>query len=130
VLLLIVGTAIAGVCAIRRHGLPTAVRLSQAIERGESPGSAMVDHALVVMAGMLLVAPGVLTDVLGGLLLVPPLRRLVAFWGLGLLRPQTWDDQRRPPGDGHGGQVIDGEFERVDERDTSPRRPPSPPHIS
>lgn len=43
----------------------------------EDPLSPLVDQALVAVAAVLLILPGFLTDALGGLLLIPPLRRAV-----------------------------------------------------
>ena len=51
-------------------------RLSQAVEQGRPPGREVVDGALVVLGGGLLIVPGFITDVLGLALLIPPLRGL------------------------------------------------------
>ena len=120
VLLLIVATAILGIVAIRQHGFTMARRMAEAIEQGQSPGGPVLEGALVVLAGTLLVAPGLITDGLGLLLLIPPLRRVVAKWGAGMLFDGlTVDDSMAPTGEG---TVIDGEFQRLDEDADDPPR--------
>ncbi len=71
-LLWIVASALLGWLAIRTKGFRP---------RGRRPGGelgGMIEGGLVVVAGILLIFPGPLTDVLGLLLLVPALRRRVA----------------------------------------------------
>jgi UPF0716 protein FxsA len=76
VLLVLVGSA-AGLWLLRREGLGALRDL-----RGRRPGTlapaAAADRALKVVAAVLLVVPGLLTDVAGVLLLVPPVRAAVA----------------------------------------------------
>jgi UPF0716 family protein affecting phage T7 exclusion len=52
-------------------------RLPEQIERGEEPGQALFDSAVRFLGGALLVVPGILTDLTGLLLLIPPIRRRV-----------------------------------------------------
>jgi UPF0716 protein FxsA len=117
---LIIVTGVLGVWAIRRHGLVAARRMAEAAERGEAPAPNLLDGALVVLAGMLLVAPGLITDTLGLTLLFPAVRRAIAAWSSRALfpHPPHEPETRRHPG---GGSVIDGEFERLDEHDLGPR---------
>jgi UPF0716 protein FxsA len=51
------------------------------LRQGKLPTNALVDGALILIAGVLLITPGVLTDVMAFALLVPPLRRAVK-WGV------------------------------------------------
>jgi len=120
VFVLILATGTLGVWAIRQHGLAAARRMAEAAEHGEPPEANLVDGALVVLAGMLLVAPGLITDTLGLLLLIPPIRWAVAAWSTRSLFPMEAHGPATPraPGDG---PIIEGEFERLDERDTGRR---------
>jgi UPF0716 protein FxsA len=84
----------------------------------------------------LLLTPGLITDVAALLLLVPPIRRVIALWSVQwLLRTanvrvreygdgptSASDTPGRPPGGTADGPVIEGEFERLDERPTGPQR--------
>ncbi len=76
-LLLVLAGCATGLWLLRREGLGAVQDL-----RGRRPGTlapaVAADRALKVVAALLLVVPGLLTDVLGLLLLVPPVRAAVA----------------------------------------------------
>jgi UPF0716 protein FxsA len=74
----------------------------------------MLDSYFVIMAGLLLIIPGLISDVIGLLLLVPPVRR----WCIRRVVPELYDhplvsgrerrvEPRQPT-------VIDGTYERHD----------------
>lgn len=68
-------TAAVGLYAARGQGLAALERF----QRGGIPGHAEVlDGPLLVVAALCLVVPGFITDAVGALLLIPPVRRLVA----------------------------------------------------
>ncbi len=75
VLLLIVSWP-AGVWLVRAEGRAAWRRLSAAVAAGRPPGREVLDGALVVAGGGLLIVPGFITDVIGILLLAPPTRAL------------------------------------------------------
>lgn len=74
---LIVVTGIAGSYLARREGLNTWRRLNERLNAGDLPGKELIDGVIILMAGALLVTPGVLTDVVGFLGLLPPTRALI-----------------------------------------------------
>lgn len=74
---LIVATGIAGSYLARREGLNTWQRLNKRLQSGDLPGKELVDGVIILVAGALLVTPGVLTDVVGFIGLLPPTRALV-----------------------------------------------------
>ncbi len=78
VLLLIVSWPI-GILAVRSQGRAVWRRLASAVAVGRAPGREVLDGALVLLGGALLIVPGFITDVIGIGLLVPlsraPLRR-------------------------------------------------------
>ena len=55
---------------------PQPDRVSADLEAGRAPAAAMVDGLLAFIAAVLLVVPGVLTDVVASPLLFPPSRRV------------------------------------------------------
>jgi UPF0716 protein FxsA len=79
--LLIVGWPL-GIWAIRAEGRGVLRRMAAAVNEGRVPGREVLDGALVLLGGTLLMIPGFITDVIGLLLLLPParipLRRLLA----------------------------------------------------
>lgn len=74
-LALIVVTGVLGASLARRQGLGVLRSLQEETAAGRLPASSLVDGALILVAGALLVTPGVLTDAFGFLCLVPAFRR-------------------------------------------------------
>ena len=74
---LVVLTGAAGAYLARREGVGVLGRIRADLQAGRMPGPAMVDAVIILVAGVLLVTPGVLTDVVGFLCLVPATRRLI-----------------------------------------------------
>lgn len=75
---LVLLTGFAGAALARREGARAWFRIHEALGRGELPGLALLEALLVFVAGLLLVTPGVLTDCVGLLLLLPPVRTSAA----------------------------------------------------
>jgi UPF0716 protein FxsA len=67
-------TGVVGAALAKREGLKTLARIQAELSAGTIPAGPMVDGLLILIAAALLVTPGVLTDVVGFLLLVPPAR--------------------------------------------------------
>jgi UPF0716 protein FxsA len=89
-----------GAAIMRRQGFSLLAEIRMTIGQGKMPARALADAMLVGTAGVLLVLPGYLTDVIGLLLLVPPLRH----WCYALLARRLI---RRPPGKpGTGGPRV------------------------
>jgi UPF0716 protein FxsA len=73
---LLILVSVVGAWLCKREGLGVLRRLQQAVDRGQLPHRELVDGALILFAGALLLTPGFLTDCLGVLLLLPPTRVL------------------------------------------------------
>lgn len=71
-------TGIVGGTMAKREGLRVYRKWRQALERFETPEEGILDGILVLVGGTLLITPGVLTDTLGFVLLLPPTRRAAA----------------------------------------------------
>lgn len=74
---LILATGFIGSLLARREGLSVWRRLNQQMAKGGLPGKEIVDGVIILVAGALLITPGVLTDVVGFLGLLPPTRALI-----------------------------------------------------
>jgi UPF0716 protein FxsA len=74
---LVLGTGVAGSYLARREGLSTWRRLNDEMAGGALPGKELLDGVIILVAGALLVTPGVITDVIGFLGLIPPTRYLI-----------------------------------------------------
>ncbi|MFH1530530.1 MAG: FxsA family protein [Pseudomonadota bacterium] len=110
VLGLILFTGVVGWSLVKQQGLATVRRIREETAQGRIPAAEMVAGLCLVAAGLLLVTPGFLTDVAGFLLLVPPLRRLLARQLMRRFQHRIVTmQQRRGPASGGGGDgnVID-----------------------
>lgn len=126
---LLFGMAALGTALLNRQGISAMRRASESLAAGRPPVGAAVDGLFLGVAALLLITPGFLSDILGLLLLIPPLRRLIASTLLRkLLDGGTVvvyrEEGRSWPGDAGGsgghrdgpsgrGVVIETEYERV-----------------
>ncbi|MES1179675.1 MAG: FxsA family protein [Hyphomicrobium sp.] len=114
-MLLLIAAAVLGATVIREQGLSVAARIFEVMREGRIPLEPMLDSYVVVMAGLLLIIPGLISDVIGLLLLIAPLRRLLIRAAVPGLYEHPLVSGR---GDGRGGArrppVIEGTFERHD----------------
>ncbi|MHC5110715.1 MAG: FxsA family protein [Planctomycetota bacterium] len=82
--LIVITTGLLGAYLARREGIRALVRIQQSMGSGDSPTEAMWDAGMIVVAGIVLVTPGILTDIFGFSLLIPPIRRVfrqvIANW--------------------------------------------------
>lgn len=135
---LIVVTAIVGTSVLRSQGFAVLRRCQEALAQGRPPIEPVVDGFFLLVAGLLLIAPGLITDSLGVGLLVPPVRRAVARWSLQTLRanatvgggvfsgPDYETGQRQPQNSARPGSrrqdapIIEGDYERVDDPTGAP----------
>jgi UPF0716 protein FxsA len=76
----LIAIALFGIWLVKREGLGTWRRAQAQMRAGEIPAAEAVDGALIAGAGLLLIVPGFVTDVIGLLLLLPPLRWPVRRW--------------------------------------------------
>ena len=112
---LVVFTAVLGVMLLRFQGISTMQRVQATLARGEVPAVPMLEGALLLVAGALLLTPGFVTDAIGFLLLIPPLRQaLVRAWLRRFIVPPRGPGGPRPPED-QGPRTIEGEFRREDD---------------
>jgi len=107
-LALVLLSAFGGLAIIRAQGLATLRRVRVALDCGELPAADLFDGACLVMAGVLLIVPGFITDSIALLVLLPPvrtaLRRRLGGWLVGRRA------DRHPPM-----VVIEGEFTEMDD---------------
>lgn len=130
---IIVANAILGATLLRVQGLSALAQAQQSLARGEPPVGAALDAVGLLVAGALMITPGLVTDAAAFLLLVPPLRRALVgallrrlarssslhvrvFHGAGFQDPGEAD--AGAPGGRRGGKpetIIDAEFEVLDD---------------
>lgn len=113
---LIILSAFVGLSVLR--GQQARIMLVQQGVLRLSPGALLAEGAFRLLAGVLLIAPGFLTDALGLVLLVPPVQRAI----LGGLAARAQGARPGPQDD-----IIDGEFRVHDPQ--QPAHDPDRPRI-
>ncbi|MEW4568149.1 FxsA family protein [Tautonia sp. JC769] len=120
----ILATGILGASLARSQGLGVVRELQQSLARGQFPARSLIDGAMILAGGAMLLTPGFLTDLVGLSLLIPLsrnlYRRMINSWFLhsaqrGATRVRFHsefapgpDRPGRGPGPGPGhGPVID-----------------------
>jgi UPF0716 protein FxsA len=71
---IVIATGVAGSALVRWQGWKVFERIRDNMRDGRVPADSLIDGFLVLMAGILFVMPGVVTDLAGIALLIPPLR--------------------------------------------------------
>ena len=74
---LVLLTGIVGASMAKREGLSVIQQIQEASVNGEPPADKLVEGLMVLVGGILLVTPGILTDVFGLSLIFPLSRRLL-----------------------------------------------------
>ena len=74
---LIVGTGVLGAALARQQGLAVLRRVQEELAANRLPTGPLVDGLIILIAGALLMTPGILTDGVGFLCLVPGSRTLI-----------------------------------------------------
>lgn len=167
-ILIVIGTAALGTWLLHSQGMETLRRVLTSMDEGKPPVTPVLEGFVLLVAGLLLLTPGVLTDTLGFILLIPPVRQLIVRFGLNKFvfvtvggrswsadgrnagpnqepggsepwnetwtetRSETWAESeaaaRGRPGprparpSASEGPIIEGEYERLEERTVDPRR--------
>jgi UPF0716 protein FxsA len=76
-LALIILTGIVGATLARMEGLRVLRQMQQDLGQGRMPAPYLLDGLMILVAGALLITPGLITDTVGFLLLVPPFRAVL-----------------------------------------------------
>ncbi|WP_417518927.1 FxsA family protein [Minwuia sp.] len=126
-LAIILLTGIAGTVLLRIQGFGVVRRIQQQADEGKVPVFELFEGLCLFAAGLLLLTPGFVTDTVGFLLFLPPVRKAMAAFiatrirvrGAGRFQFGTG----RPGGPGHGphrgpgdgqGPIIDGDYQPVE----------------
>jgi UPF0716 protein FxsA len=111
-ILLSIFTAILGASLVRLQGFSVLMRARGMMARGEAPAIEMLEGMALAITGFALLLPGFITDAIGFLLLITPIRRALIIKGLlrgGVMRPASGAQSHT-----HQHIEIEGEFRRED----------------
>jgi UPF0716 protein FxsA len=127
-LVLLVGIGVLGMMLVRRQGLATIARVQASLQAGRLPVADVFEGVCILVAGLLLALPGLLSDAAGVALLLPPFRRLLykalarRLGDPAVLARGGPTPRRR----GVGVEVIEGQYEEVGPAPTTPLPPRGP----
>ena len=76
-ILIVVLTGILGAILTRSQGLATLSRIRSSLQRGILPANELFDGALILVGGLFLLTPGIITDIFGLAVLVPQTRHII-----------------------------------------------------
>lgn len=122
---LVVFTAVLGAWLLRIQGFSTLRRIQQTLNQGGLPAVELLEGALLLVAGALLLTPGFFTDAIGFACLVPAFRRAMImramrrFFTPNGTQNSDFNSFTQPPRRSkrskHQTQTIEGEYTREDD---------------
>ncbi|NMH60824.1 FxsA family protein [Alteromonas ponticola] len=127
---LVLLSAFIGAYFVRREGVHTLRTAQQKMQSNQLPGQEMLEGLMLVVAGVLLVTPGFITDIFGLLLVLPPSRKLFAkklkkhlsmqvVSGAGFQSHQFYQSSAQPRRSEE--DVIEGEYQEKSDNDNNKR---------
>lgn len=126
-ILLTIVTGVVGSRLASRQGWRTFERIQREMSGGRMPTDSLVDAFMILAAGLLLMTPGILTDLFGFSLLIPMCRKLYRGWLIAWFKRnvtvQTFHSQTFTGGfadrnEAQSGEVIDSYvIEKSEEED-------------
>ena len=99
-ILIVILTGLLGASLARLEGIKTMTKVRDSLNRGDLPAEEMLDAMLIFVAGVVLLTPGLITDLAGLALLVPKAR----YWFKRWLRKKF--DEWLEKTNGRGGMSI------------------------
>jgi UPF0716 protein FxsA len=113
---LAVVAGISGITLLQRQGLALMMAARNQFAHGEIPVAATFDALCLTFAGVMFILPGFLTDAVGILLLLPPVRTGLRWW----LTSRIGRPAGRPPQQGPssgGSPIIEAEYRVIGDND-------------
>lgn len=130
---IVVLTAVLGTWLVRTQGAMAMGNLRKSFSELDDPTEPLAHGAMILLAGALLLTPGFFTDGVGFALLMPPVRHAafeylrkrvhVQRFDMGSQGPQSRQNSRHS-------DIIDGEFQEIDEDAPVIKPPKKPTHQS
>lgn len=115
---LVVLTAAIGAWLVRQQGISVIARIKDNLDKNQPPAVEMLEGAMLLITGVALLLPGFVTDAIGFLLLIPPLRRWIIIYWLKRSGVMTADGVTVVRETQTTTHVIEGEFQREDKNET------------
>lgn len=139
---LVIGMGLVGLLVLSQQSYAAFNQTLEAMSEGRPPVGPVLDGLFLMLAGTLLLLPGLISDAAALVLLIPPVRRGIAGWAVRRILASPFvhyeaeggSDRPGGPTPPHRarpaeGPIIEGEFERMDER-PPPGSPDDQPRLS
>ncbi len=134
-LALVIASGVLGAILLRIQGFGVMNRIRKELDAGNNPGRELANGVMILVAGVLLLIPGFVTDIIGLLLFLPPVRdlawrflksRVVVSAGSfgGFVRPGAGSGARQ--NGRRGGKTIDLDADEYNSGPDAEPRPDSP----
>lgn len=117
----VVLTAVLGLLVLRTRGMSLVNEIRTNVDRGEVPARSVADAMMVGLAGALLLIPGYFTDLIGLLLLLPPVRSAIYAFLRSRVQVVTTSAGPGPADPGGGPRRIDKDTIDLDSDEWRPR---------
>lgn len=116
-ILIIIITGIVGAILVKKQGISTLQKGLDELRSNKVPLKSMLEGLAIVIAGAFLLTPGFLTDCLGAILLIPPLRNRISVFVLEYLKKnskiKTNFNEYPPNTNNEEGDVYEGNYEEI-----------------
>ena len=112
----VVAAIIAGVLLLRSMGTNIAATLQAALASGRNPGIDVAENALLALAAILFILPGILSDLVALFLLPRPIRRII----IARIAARTTVVVQAKTG---ASDIFDGEYEVVESEQRIKQQP-------
>lgn len=122
---IVIATALIGTALLRRQGLSVLARARMELNSGKMPLAEIADGVFLLVAAVLLLTPGFMTDAFGFLLFVPAVRQTIGKSILATLNRSDRVHMQTPDGRTYrtGPDIVDGEAQEIDPDEIGPRSP-------
>ena len=113
-------TAVTGITLIRIQGISMVKKLQLSMQQGQSPAIEILEGVMLMLAAVSLLMPGFLSDSLGFLLLIPPLRHFLAKLYISRMHISKQGQSSSFYSQHTKGQtIIDGEYEDLSNKENN-----------
>ena len=125
---LVIFTAMLGAWLLRVQGFATIQRIQQTLSQGGLPAVELMEGAVLLIAGALLLTPGFFTDAIGFICLVPAIRRAIVLYIVRRLASTKSEEgyefhverhektqSSQTPAHPHKTHTLEGEYTREDD---------------
>jgi UPF0716 protein FxsA len=116
IIFLIALTAFAGIILLRIQGLSVIGKAQESLEHNKLPIHEIFDGLCIILAGILLITPGFITDTIGILVFLPFIRQLLKALGARIIKTRSQMSVSKDDFcENINKDIIDGEFRDVTE---------------